>query len=159
MGCRALLQGIFPTQGSNPCLLDPPALADKFLTTVTPEKPRGLGCLVFFFFFLIKESKSHSSWSGCPKHCSVFTLLLTGPGRSKHWVSRGSAGRTGTTWDLGCGLARSSRVNPSLLSCFTQLLLETVKISYSPLPSILLSCLCTLVCVCVCVCVCVDHSV
>ena len=31
VGCHALLQGIFPTQGQNPCLL--PALADRFFTT------------------------------------------------------------------------------------------------------------------------------
>ena len=31
--CHALLQGIFPTQGSNPCLLCLPVLASKFFTT------------------------------------------------------------------------------------------------------------------------------
>ena len=31
--CHALLQGIFPSQGSNPCLLCIPALADVFFTT------------------------------------------------------------------------------------------------------------------------------
>ena len=31
-GCHALLQGIFPTQGSNPCLWCLPALAGRFLT-------------------------------------------------------------------------------------------------------------------------------
>ena len=33
MGCHALLQGIFPTQESNPCLLWSPALAGEFFTT------------------------------------------------------------------------------------------------------------------------------
>ena len=33
VGCRALLQGVFPTQGSNPCLLCLPALAGRFSTT------------------------------------------------------------------------------------------------------------------------------
>ena len=35
MGCHALLLGIFPTQGSNPCLLHLPALAGRFFTTIT----------------------------------------------------------------------------------------------------------------------------
>ena len=33
MGCHALLQGIFLTQGSNPCLLHLPALVGRFFTT------------------------------------------------------------------------------------------------------------------------------
>ena len=32
VGCQALLQGIFPTQESNPCLLRLPALAGGFFT-------------------------------------------------------------------------------------------------------------------------------
>ena len=36
-GCHFLLQGIFPTQGSNPCLVSP-ALAGGFFTTVPPGK-------------------------------------------------------------------------------------------------------------------------
>ena len=41
VGCHALLQGIFPTQGSNPCLLPvSPALAGRLFTTnVTWEAP------------------------------------------------------------------------------------------------------------------------
>ena len=38
VGCHALLQGIFPTQGSNLCLLSP-ALAGGFFTTEPPGKP------------------------------------------------------------------------------------------------------------------------
>ena len=35
--CHFLLQGIFPTQGLNPCVLcHPPALAGGFLTTMPP---------------------------------------------------------------------------------------------------------------------------
>ena len=34
VGCHAFLQGIFPTQGSNPCLMSP-ALAGRFFTTST----------------------------------------------------------------------------------------------------------------------------
>ena len=33
MGCHALLQGFFLTQGLNSCLLMSPALAGRFLTT------------------------------------------------------------------------------------------------------------------------------
>ena len=33
MGCHALLQGIFPTQGSNLGLMMSPALAGRFFTT------------------------------------------------------------------------------------------------------------------------------
>ena len=33
VGCHFLLQGIFPTQGSNPRLLGLPALASRFFTT------------------------------------------------------------------------------------------------------------------------------
>ena len=33
VGCRALLQGIFPIQGSNPCLFKSPELAGGFFTT------------------------------------------------------------------------------------------------------------------------------
>ena len=41
MGCHALLQGIFPTQGLNPHLLMSPALAGGFFTTrVTWKGPR-----------------------------------------------------------------------------------------------------------------------
>ena len=32
VGCHSLLQGIFPTQGSNPCLIMFPALAGGFFT-------------------------------------------------------------------------------------------------------------------------------
>ena len=35
MGCHALLQGIFPTQGSNPCVS---CIADRFFTAEPPEK-------------------------------------------------------------------------------------------------------------------------
>ena len=38
VGCHALLQGIFPTQGLNPPLLTSPALAGGFFTTSTPWK-------------------------------------------------------------------------------------------------------------------------
>ena len=39
VGCHFLLQRIFPTQGSNPCLLHLLALAGGFYTTEPPEDP------------------------------------------------------------------------------------------------------------------------
>ena len=38
VGCHVLFQGIFPTQGSNPCLLRSPTLAGGFITISTPWK-------------------------------------------------------------------------------------------------------------------------
>ena len=40
VGCHALLQGIFPTQGLNLHSLTFPTLAGGFLTTALPEKPQ-----------------------------------------------------------------------------------------------------------------------
>ena len=43
VGCYFLLQGIFPTQGSNPCLLHvSPALPGRFFTTASPGKPKAM---------------------------------------------------------------------------------------------------------------------
>ena len=39
VGCRFLLQGIFPTQGSDPTSPATPALAGRFFTFVLPGKP------------------------------------------------------------------------------------------------------------------------
>ena len=39
VGCHFLLQGIFPTQGSNLCSFMFPALAGRFFTTEPPGKP------------------------------------------------------------------------------------------------------------------------
>ena len=39
IGCHVLLQGIFPTQGSNLCLFTFPTLAVRFFTTAPPGKP------------------------------------------------------------------------------------------------------------------------
>ena len=45
-GCHARLQGIFPTQGSNLCLLRLPALADGFFTTSAPTPLLCLGEII-----------------------------------------------------------------------------------------------------------------
>ena len=39
VGCHALLQGIFPTQGSNPCLMSPTLIGKFFTTSTTWEAP------------------------------------------------------------------------------------------------------------------------
>ena len=41
-GCHFLLRGIFPTQGSNLCLLHLLALTGRFLTIELPGKPQSL---------------------------------------------------------------------------------------------------------------------
>ena len=57
MGCHFLFQGIFLTQGSNPCLLHLLHWQADFFTTEPPGKPSTKaywlfnGCLFFFFFF------------------------------------------------------------------------------------------------------------
>ena len=39
VGCRFLFQGLFLTQGSNPCFLPSSALGGRFFTTAPPGKP------------------------------------------------------------------------------------------------------------------------
>ena len=54
VGCNALLQGIFPTQESNPSLLQCPALAGGFFTTnITWELPYLSKMLLKFMFLKI----------------------------------------------------------------------------------------------------------
>ena len=57
VGCCALLQGSFPTQGSNPRLMSP-ALAGRFFTVMPPAKP----------LFLYPECNIHAHvFFGMPK--------------------------------------------------------------------------------------------
>ena len=42
VGCHVLLQGIFPTQGLNPCLLHFPAFAGRFFTTLVAQLVKNL---------------------------------------------------------------------------------------------------------------------
>ena len=46
VGCHALLQGIFPIQGSNPHLLNLPALAGGFFTTSTTWEALRYYCFI-----------------------------------------------------------------------------------------------------------------
>ena len=53
MGCHFFLQGIFPTQGSNPWS---PELAGGFFTTETPGKPVTLNHFTVSKTFVVKIS-------------------------------------------------------------------------------------------------------
>ena len=43
VGCHSLLQGIFPIQGSNLCLLQVSYIAGGFFTTESQRKPNNIG--------------------------------------------------------------------------------------------------------------------
>ena len=77
--CHACLQGIFPTQGLNPCLLLSPALASRFFTASTTWEARKRDLPLSLFFFL-----SYSSSCFLPSHflsllsfLPLFFLLLS----------------------------------------------------------------------------------
>ena len=57
VGCHFLLQGIFPTQGSNPCL---PTLAGGFLSHL--ESPPSIGQVVKYFDY--PSSRRLAGWEG-----------------------------------------------------------------------------------------------
>ena len=58
-GCHALLQGIFPTQGSNLCLMSP-VLAGVFYTTNTIRKAQ-----LFFFYWCITNYQKLRGLESC----------------------------------------------------------------------------------------------
>ena len=73
VGCHALLQRIFPTQGSNPSVLHLPALAGRFFTTSTsleiPHPPLKLFFSIAFWlmensftFWIIWGKWTRSGW-------------------------------------------------------------------------------------------------
>ena len=63
MGCRFLLQDIFPGPGIE---LAPPVLAGKFFTTELPGKQLGCGCVVllkrFSFYICLVLSNTITTW-------------------------------------------------------------------------------------------------
>ena len=73
VGCHALLQGIFPTQGSNPCL----PLADGFFTAEPPRKPH-----LPLTSSLVTSLSKVMCWPTLHKLTS-FSLLLNG-----HFIQR-----------------------------------------------------------------------
>jgi len=56
VGCHALLQGVFPTQGLNLHLLMSPALTGGFFTTSTPGKSRQCTVSAKMYFGWVNES-------------------------------------------------------------------------------------------------------
>ena len=74
-GCHALLQGIFPTQGSNPHLLHLLHWQGGSLPPVPPQKPK--------YLYTIHKSESEVSQS-CPTLCDPMDCSL--PGSSTHGI-------------------------------------------------------------------------
>ena len=64
VGCHALLQGIFLTQGLNPCLLMSPALAGGLFTT-SATREADQGCVIF----LENNKQTYSHSVGRPYLC------------------------------------------------------------------------------------------
>ena len=60
VNCHALLQGIFPTQGWNSCVLMSPALAGRFFPLVPPGKP-SLAHKAFYKLALLSPALSDHS--------------------------------------------------------------------------------------------------
>ena len=93
MGFHFLLQGIFPTQGWNPCLLHWQTDC-RFFTTEPPGKPLSMiGVSFFFFFFHLLFLKGEHS----PEKTQSFMLLDLRKGCSlclehRSSISHGSSG-------------------------------------------------------------------
>ena len=66
VGCHVLLQGIFPTQGLNPCLTSP-ELAGRFFTTEPSGKP---------LVYLRIESSSKMNSFSTPASCEEQNAFL-----------------------------------------------------------------------------------
>ena len=73
--CHAFLQGIFPTQGSNPCLIMFPALAGRFFTTsATWEASNILTCVQRI---IIKNSPSYPGFPASLVPFLEATMIIT----------------------------------------------------------------------------------
>ena len=66
VGCHFLLQGIFPTQGSNPS----PALAGGFFTAKPPGKPIDLNKLAS------KQQAGQNAWELVPAMSTASSFLI-----------------------------------------------------------------------------------
>ena len=108
VGCPALLQGVFPTQGLNPLLLPLPALADGFFTTSTTWEV--LSTLVLTKLFLEDKDKSENESS------SVVSGSLQPHGLYGPWDSPGKNTGVGRL-SLLQGIFPTQRSNPGLLHC------------------------------------------
>ena len=97
VGCRALLQGIFPIQEWNPTSLMPPAFARGFFTTSTTWQALTVQQVIFFLFVLLSQGP-FLSFPGPVTLCVLFQpkILMVliachhpGPGitvdQKQHW--------------------------------------------------------------------------
>ena len=78
VGYHFLLQGIFPTQESNPHLLAAPAWAGRFFTTEPSGKPEGLGSYLpngIYVFTWLLESRVGNNWCTWSIICSCKEIL------------------------------------------------------------------------------------
>ena len=78
VGCHFLLQGIFPTQGSNP---GPPALQADSLSSEPPGKPKNTGVGIISLLHGIFPSQK-SNWGLL--HCSRILYQLSYQGSPKY---------------------------------------------------------------------------
>ena len=77
VGCHFLLQGIFPTQGLNPCLFTSFGLAGEFFTSSVTWEAHHASC--FFFFGYFSQSLSHvqlfaTPWTAACQASLSFTI-------------------------------------------------------------------------------------
>ena len=135
MGCRALLQGIFPTQGSNLRLRDS-CTVDRFFTTEPPGKPKSNRNLLFLLFPKVgwlfpllfplgpspwlhlagRQSGWNTSWP-C-SHVSFLTLAIGSSSVLSHMASHPPVGQTSflVSGSTPRGQSRSPNATRSLSS-------------------------------------------
>ena len=113
MGCHALLQGIFLTQGSNLHLLVSPALAGRFLPSVPAGKspfyfdegkfPYGLCflCVKNALVFNFSLKKSYGLEEEMATHSSILAWRIPWTGEPGRLQSVGSQ-ELDMTWQLNC---------------------------------------------------------
>ena len=80
VGCHAVLQGIFPIQGSNPCPISPALKAGSL-----PLAPPGKRQPIYIYIYRQKEKKvSEDERAGCHHRCNEHEPGQTpGDGRDK----------------------------------------------------------------------------
>ena len=127
MGCPALLQGVFPTQGLNPLLLRLPALADGFFTTSTTWEV--LSTLVLTKLFLEDKDKSENESS------SVVSGSLQPHGLYGPWDSPGKNTGVGRL-SLLQGIFPAQGLNQSRLH-YKQILLHLLSHQGNPSTNLL----------------------
>ena len=101
VGCHTLLQGIFPTQGSNPGLMSPELAGGFFITSATWEA-HYIPCAVLCCCLVVQSCPTL-----CPMDCSL-------PGSSGHGDSPSKNTRVGCHTLLQ-GIFPTQGLNPDLL--------------------------------------------